>query len=319
MLSVRARIFRSFMRKKVNLNPINTPDAVALLRGTEELNEPASDEEGVKFLKETTRDGTPYERVVSDKREEKSGKLIFFLHGGAYIGGLTSLYRKISPSLVKAGGECEIIFPDYRLAPEHTFPSQLEDAQKVWQDVTERQGYEPKNILIMGDSAGANLALSLMLKLRDEGNPLPCGGVCISVWGDMTLSGESYLKNYSKDPMFGAKGRKPSPEARHELMNSSIFSFVGDADRLHPYVSPIFGDFNGFPPMFFTVGSHEMLLDDTLTIVKKLKEKNVPVTCEIGKGLFHIYPLCAKFFPEAMESYKKILDFVGEQLENKQQ
>ena len=312
MVSIRARMFRSFLRKKINLNPINTPDAVSLLKGSEGLS--GSDEpiEGVSFHKEHTPDGTPYERAVSEGGS--NGKLIFFLHGGAYIAGLTPLYRRISPSLSRAGGGCEIIFPDYRLAPEHTYPSQLEDAEKVWRDITERQGYSPESIIIMGDSAGANLALALMQKLRDEGKPLPRAGVCVSVWGDMTLSGESYLYNYSRDPMFGAKGRKPSQSSRQALMESSIFCFVGDADRNHPYVSPIFGDFSGFPPMLFTVGSHEMLLDDTLTIVAKLKENNVSVTCEIGDGMFHIYPLCAKFFPEALVSYKKILEFVSTHL-----
>ena len=312
MVSIRARMFRSFLRKKINLNPINTPDAVSLLKGSEGLSDSDEPIEGVSFHKEHTPDGTPYERAVSEGGS--NGKLIFFLHGGAYIAGLTPLYRRISPSLSRAGGGCEIIFPDYRLAPEHTYPSQLEDAERVWNDVTQRQGYRPENIIIMGDSAGANLALALMQKLRDENKPLPSAGVCVSVWGDMTLSGESYLYNYSRDPMFGAKGRKPSQSSRQALMESSIFCFVGDADRNHPYVSPIFGDFSGFPPMLFTVGSHEMLLDDTLTIVAKLKENNVPVTCEIGDGMFHIYPLCAKFFPEAMVSYKKILEFVSTHL-----
>ena len=312
MLSIRARIFRSFLRKKINLNPINMPDPVSLLRDSEKLSDPDEIIEGVSFHKEHTPDGTPYERAVSEGGS--NGKLIFFLHGGAYIMGMITLYRRISPSLIRAGGGCEIIFPDYRLAPENTYPSQLEDAERVWKDVTERQGYSPENIVIMGDSAGANLALALMQKLRDEGKPLPRAGVCVSVWGDMTLSGKSYLANYSHDPMFGAKGRKPSEDSRQALMESSIFCFVGDADRTHPYVSPIFGDFHDFPPMLFTVGSHEMLLDDTLTIVDKLKENNVPVTCEIGKGMFHIYPLCAKFFPEAMVSYKKILEFISAHL-----
>ena len=97
-------------------------------------------------------------------------------------------------------------------------------------------------------------------------------------------------------------------------MQSDIFCFTGDADRTSPYVSPVYGEYHGFPPMLFTVGSHEMLLSDTLTIVEKLRSEGCDVECDVKEGMFHIYPLYAKFIPEAADSHKRIMRFVSKHL-----
>ena len=94
------------------------------------------------------------------------------------------------------------------------------------------------------------------------------------------------------------------------MLLDKTFCFIGDASRTDPYVSPIFGDYHGFPPMFFAVGSHEMLLDETLEIVKKLEACQVPVTCEIQPGMFHIYVIFARLVPEGRLSYRRLLNFI---------
>ena len=312
MVSLRGRFFREFLRRKGNFNPIRHPDAVSIIRNLYQINVEEKPLKGFSVCREQTLGGTPYERIFEDGKGE-TGKLVLYFHGGAYISPLVSVYRQAAPEVCHAGN-CEVILLDYRTAPQHTFPAQLDDALDLWEELTERQGYLPENILIGGDSAGSNLTLALMLKLRDEQRPLPCAAFCISVWADMTLSGESYMQNYSRDVMFGEKGVQPSEESRVAFMQSDIFCFTGDADRTNPYVSPVYGEYYGFPPMLFTVGSHEMLLSDTLTIVEKLRREGCEVECDVKEGMFHIYPLYAKYIPESLDSHKRIMSFISRKL-----
>ena len=258
---------------------------------------------------ETTPGGTAFQRVFC-KETTPSDRLILYFHGGSYIAGLSPVYRNFAPSLSAAAGGCEVIYLDYRRAPQHLYPEQLTEAMDLWSDLIERQNYDPKQIIIGGDSAGANLCLALLLKLRDLQKPMPRAAFCLSAWTDMTCSTQSFWDNFGKDVMFGDKGKILTEERRQELLLGKTFCFIGDASRTDPYVSPIFGDYHGFPPMFFAVGSHEMLLDETLEIVKKLEACQVPVTCEIQPGMFHIYVIFARLVPEGRISYRRLLSFI---------
>lgn len=307
MASIRGKITKMYLGKVGNLNPKITPNPVEKM--SKLWNNANNDKKpfGYSLEKCATSKGTLYEKVYKTG-EEKNGRVIYYLHGGAYISGLLSVYRKLSPQFYKAAG-VETIFLDYKCAPEYKYPTQLNEAIDVWDDLMS-QGYKPKDIIVGGDSAGANLALAFLLKLRDEGREMPLAGFCFSAWADMTGKGESYKNNYPHDILFGEKGRNASIEDEEELLNSEIYSFIGDADRHDPYVSPVYGEYHNFPPMYFTVGGHEMLLDDTLTVVKKLKEKGVEVGLDVQKEMFHIYPLYGMFVPEGRKSFLMTMDFI---------
>ena len=90
-----------------------------------------------------------------------------------------------------------------------------------------------------------------------------------------------------------------------------MYGWIGDANRRDPLVSPVYGDYKGFPPVFMTVGGDEILLDDTLTIDKKLKAEGIESTVISHPKMFHIYPLY-NMFPESVKAYKKIMEFIGE-------
>ena len=94
------------------------------------------------------------------------------------------------------------------------------------------------------------------------------------------------------------------------MLSSDIYSFIGDADREDPYISPVFGEYHQFPPMMFTAGSDEMLLDDTLTIVEKLKKEKIPVLCEVQPDMFHIYTTMRDAMPESQHSWNRILKYI---------
>ncbi len=311
MASIRGKIAKLYLGTMGNLNPNKTPNTVEKIQKLFGGNINDKTPKGYTLQKEITEKGTRYEKVFKSG-EEKNGKVVYYLHGGAYISGLLSVYRKLSPQFYKAAG-VETIFLDYKTAPEHKYPTQLNEAFDVWMELTKNKGYNPKNIIIAGDSAGANLTLALMLKLRDEGEEMPLAGFCFSAWADMKGKGESYVKNYSNDVLFGEKGKVATIEDEERLLNSEIFSFIGDADRSDPYVSPVYGNYHGFPPMYFAVGSHEMLLDDTLTIVEKLKKEGIYVGCDVQKEMFHIYPLYGMFVPEGRQSFLRTMNFMKEQ------
>lgn len=114
------------------------------------------------------------------------------------------------------------------------------------------------------------------------------------------------------DIMFGEKGKTLTEEARDRLINSEIFCYSAGTDRRDPYVSPVFGDYHGFPPMFFTAGGHEMLLSDTLTIVDNLRKNGISAGLDIQPEMFHIYAIYGNMMPEAKNSYGAILKFIRE-------
>ena len=273
----------------------------------------------LSLTKNTTDRGSRYE-VARECGKGNASKAIYYIHGGAFVSPLNVFYRNLSSHFIRATHDAEVILLDYSLAPEFCYPTQLDEAYDVWNEITDKLGYSPKDVLIGGDSAGGNIVLSLMLKLRDERREMPLGAFCISPWSDMTASGESYFKNYGRDVVFGQKGVRATDELRLRLIKSGLFSHVADIPleaRSEAYISPVFGEYYGFPQMMFTVGEYEMLFSDTYDIAKKLEKENIQVELEIGKRMFHIYPLLRNILPESRRSFKKILSFIEKCYKNK--
>lgn len=311
-MSTMGKLMNAVIRRHFNANPEKCADPVAAVQRLDKQNKFRTNG-GYVIEKLTTVKGTKYERAYP--RESRfSGKAVLYLHGGAYIAGLTEPYRKMAKPFSQAAGGAEIFYLDYRVAPQYTYPTQLDEAMDMWQELTERLGYEPQRIVIGGDSAGGNLTLALLLRLRDEGKPLPAAAFCWSPWADMTASGESYTAHYHVDVMFGNRRTNLTEEQRRDFLSSGIFAFVGDADRTDPYVSPVYGDYHDFPPMFFAVGGDEMLLSDTTTIAEKLQEADVPVEVESQPHMFHVYPMFYSLIPEAKISFRRTLAFIAEHL-----
>lgn len=309
MESIRAKILKFVLGLTNNLNPEKVPNAIEKIKKFSNLMMNEKVPNGFELEKLETQKGTKFQ-IVHKKDMPKTEKIILYFHGGAYISGLISHYRTFAKDFYNSCN-ADLVLLDYKTAPEFKYPSQLNEALDLWEYLTENMGYKPENIILGGDSAGGNLTLAMMLKLRDENKKLPKAAFCMSPWADMTASGSSYLNNYQKDILFGEKDKEVDETIRRKFLNSEIYCFIGDADRKDPYVSPVFGEYYDFPPMMFTVGEYEMLLSDTLTIVKNLKENNVPVSLEIKPAMFHTYTIYGAFMPEAVESFEKILEFIN--------
>ncbi|HXU99792.1 MAG TPA: alpha/beta hydrolase [Caulobacteraceae bacterium] len=223
-------------------------------------------------------------------------RVVFFLHGGGYVSGGPGLYRQVTWRIAEAA-RAAVISVDYRLAPEHPFPAALDDAIAAWRALLD-EGFDPRRCAILGDSAGGGLALSLVLKLRDEGHPLPAVVAAISPWTDLAITGPSALAG-AADPMLTAS--ELGPLAAH---------YLAGADPRDPYASPLYGDLHGLPPTLIQVGGDEILRDDATRMAQELEKAGCAVTLEIWPRMPHVWHAFAPILPEARRAITRIGEFV---------
>ncbi|MCP4134222.1 MAG: alpha/beta hydrolase [bacterium] len=247
-------------------------------------------------IEETEIDGVPGEWIYPKNRDGsdiENENMILYFHGGGYIHGSPLTHRTLTCRLAKYA-ECKLLSLDYRLAPVHPFPAALSDAITVYKRLL-KNSVKPQNIILCGDSAGGNLVLSTLLKIRDDKLPAPAGAVCISPWGDLTLSGESMEKNKKIESVLPLKKMSGVAEA---VLNGH--------DPLDPLISPVFADFTGLGPFLVTVGSKEILYDDAVRIVEGAKNAGVDVTLQVIEKAPHVFQALAPFVEEANNSVKEI-------------
>ncbi len=222
------------------------------------------------------------------------------LHGGGYIGRLKNAYRDFAKFYSDMRGGMRVFTLDYRVAPKHPYPAALKDAYQAY-CFMQGLGYRGSQIILAGDSAGGGLALALCGYLRDHGLELPSAAVLMSPWTDLTASGASYEENYTKDPLFG--------NTRESMIYNG--EYYGSHDPADPYISPLFGEFTGFPPMLFQVGSIEMLLSDTTEAVKKARNAGCEVKETIYEGMFHVFQMAMNRMPESEKAWEEVAQFVN--------
>lgn len=226
---------------------------------------------------------------------------ILQLHGGGYIGKLKNAYRDFAKEYSDMRGGMKVFTLEYRVAPEHPYPAALQDACQAYcfmQDM----GYRGNQIVLAGDSAGGGLALALCGYLKEKGKELPKAAVLMSPWTDLTASGPSYEENYTKDPLFG--------NTRESMIYNG--EYYGEHDPADPHISPLFGDFTGFPPMLFQVGSIEMLLSDTTEAVKKARAAGCTVQETIYEGMFHVFQMAMNRMPESQKAWEEITQYINQ-------
>ena len=231
--------------------------------------------------------------------------IILQLHGGGYYLSFHNIYRDMAALYNEVSDGMDVLSVDYRVAPEFPYPAALEDAVEAYQWILD-QGYAREKIFVTGDSAGGGLALALCLYLRDHGMPLPKGIITMSAWADLTNSGASYEENFLTDPVFG--GNRDSLVYHNEYYRND--------DPSNPYISPVYGEYENFPPMLMQVGEHEMLLSDTLTVSEKVRNAGVPVKTHIYKGMFHEFQMGLLLYPESREAWVEIGRFIRSQIKD---
>ena len=237
--------------------------------------------------------------LLSLKENANGEKVILQLHGGGYVGAMRNAYRMFAGLYSEVSGGMSVLTIDYRVAPENPYPAALEDSYAAYCWLLE-QGWSSEQIILAGDSAGGGLAMALCHYLKDRNIQLPCGLIAMSPWTDLTASGESYDTNYDKDPLFGG--------SRDTLIYNR--EYVGNHDPMDAYISPLFGDFRGFPPMLLQVCSYEMLLSDSVRVAQKARDQGVKVRLSVYEGMFHIFQMAAKMLPESKKAWVEIGKFI---------
>lgn len=234
---------------------------------------------------------------VSVNRPHMSKYIILYCHGGGYSTGCSKYARTITSKLAMSTSMDVLAF-DYRLAPEYPYPAALEDAMKAWNYLM-LFGYGARDVIVAGDSAGGNLALALVLKLKEEQRLLPRGLVLMSPWTDLTCSGQSFTKKAEIDPVLN-----------EEYIHSIRESYAGGFNYEDPMISPLFGDFKGFPPTYIQVGENEILYSDAVRLHKRMIEANVSAKIDKFDGMWHVFQMTP--FKKAYDAMEKSAEFIYE-------
>jgi monoterpene epsilon-lactone hydrolase len=229
---------------------------------------------------------------------------VLYLHGGGYRLGSPATYRHFTWRIATAT-RARLLAIDYRLAPEHPLPAALDDALDAYCWLRKSGNGD---ITVMGDSAGGGLALALLLKLRDEGLPLPAAAVALSPWTDLALTGASLQSNAAADPMLNA-----------DDLPRFAADYLAGADACNPYASPLYGDPRGLPPTLIHVGGDEILHDDAVRMAERMRGADCQVELRIWPRMPHVWHLLAPVLPEAKFAIAAIGAFVERALQRRAQ
>ena len=221
---------------------------------------------------------------------------ILYFHGGGYVMGSPASHRNLGARIASAA-QLPVYMPSYRLAPEHSYPSQLEDAERAFLALL-GQGYKPEHVFVGGDSACGNLALALALQLQETGVGMPAGLILISPWTDASFDKVPRPNNDALLPLDWAVDSRPR--------------FASDEQLADPKVSPVMANYEGFPPTLVQSASVELLANDAARLVEAMTNAGVDVQWQEDKGLWHDYQLNAGTVPEATEAVRRIGVFAKE-------
>ena len=236
-------------------------------------------------------DGVPAEwiEVAGVARD----KVFLFIHGGGYYRGSVAATRSTAARISKATGmRCLSI--DYRLAPEDPFPAGVDDTYAAYKWLL-GQGVDASQIVVGGVSAGGGLTMALLLKLKDEGDPLPAAAVPMSAWTDLTQSGDSMQSKSDEDVVISKA-----------YLDRMAGYYLDGAGAKTPLASPLFGDLKGLPPLLIQVGSAETLLDDSARLAEAAKAAGVIVEYEAWEDMFHGWHMSAHILDEGQQAIESI-------------
>lgn len=230
--------------------------------------------------------------------ESRPGRVVFYLHGGSFAFRFPNAHAAFAARLCRRLG-ARALLPDYRLAPEHPFPAAPDDCQAAYRWLL-ASGADPRSVVIVGDSAGGNLALVTLHRTLRAHQVVPSCAVLLSPAVDCTLQSRSIVDNDGCDPMLSLSNllvlRRqyvPSPELYTQ-----------------PDVSPLFADFTGFPPLFLQAGSSEILRDEAVRTAERAHAAGVDVELELWPEAPHAFQM-ATFLPEAAQAIDKIVAFIA--------
>jgi acetyl esterase/lipase len=299
MISRRARLVRWITSRYIQRSDVSTADVLTLRRRLDTISRLLMKAFRVK-LERTTIHGLYAEWLRPKKSQE--GKVLLYLHGGAYVLGSCRTHRQMVSHIARAAG-IDALVPEYRLSPDYKFPAAIEDAVGVYRELL-ASGTKPEDIVIAGDSAGGGLTVATLLSLRRAGDAMPAAAVLLSPFLDVTASGESATTRAERDPWFHARD-----------MVVVARNYCGDeTDLENPLISPVFANVAGFPPTYIQVGDDEILLSDSTRFAERMREADREIEIEIWPDMWHVFQLFIGKMPESRKAIRKIGAYVRERM-----
>lgn len=298
MLSIQAKMLNQIF-KSMPAEDINTEHDYVAERARNAARKLPKLPDGVQVVEREYK-GIGYEVITP--ANPKADKVIWFIHGGGCTTGSAKQSRGCTYYLAEKFGYT-VIANDYRLAPEHIWPAQLDDCMDMYDGIVEL-GYEVKNIVLMGGSAGGLLVLSVSLRAKDEGRIMPKAVCAFSPITNQADDLKSHHGNEETDYML-------KNSLFCDRQNLAVFGVAHPPREimLHPYISPYYGDYKGMPPVFLAVSDAEVLYDDSVTLYEKLKKEGHPVEMDVVSGICHAYATLP-MMPEAKKTLKNAICFI---------
>lgn len=239
--------------------------------------------------------GIPCEWVATPSSD--ANKVILFFHGGAYAAGSLHSHRGLASRLALTTNS-RVLSVDYRLAPEHPFPAAIDDTVTTYKWLLKQVG--ASHIVLAGDSAGGGLVLSTLLKLKEDQLNLPAAGVLVCPWLDLTAQNPAIEKLARRDPILYKSG-----------LTKAAQMYAQGQDLQNPYISPLFGDVAGLPPLLVQVAALDMISVDGIALADKLKQVGGQVQFENWKNMVHMWHFFDDKLPEATQAMQQISKFIN--------
>jgi len=233
---------------------------------------------------------------------ENRNRLLVHVHGGCYVlgGGESATTEAIYMAGV---GHFKVLSVDYRRPPEFPYPAALDDAMAAWKGALKMA--RPASMAIFGTSAGGALTLSMVLRAKQEGLPLPGAIAPGTPMSDLTGVGDSFHTNFMVDNVLvGSNGR----------CGAMARLYANGHDLKDPLLSPVYGDMRGFPPAILTTGTRDLLLSNTVRVHRKLRQAGVDAQLEVFEAQSHAHYMRDANAPETQEAFEEIARFFDKHL-----
>jgi acetyl esterase/lipase len=233
---------------------------------------------------------------------ENRNRLLVHVHGGAYVfgGGEAAAAEAV---LMAHFGKIEIVSVDYRMPPDFPYPAALDDALAVWKEVTKSRN--PGNTGLFGTSTGGGMTLALVLKLKELKLPLPGAIMAGTPWADLTKTGDTYFTNEFVDNVLGSNDG---------MLEAAAKLYAGTHNLKEPLLSPVYGDFSGFPPAILLSGTRDLFLSNTVRVHQKLLQAGGIAELLVFEGQSHAQYMVAPQAPETRDAWTEVSRFFGRHL-----
>jgi acetyl esterase/lipase len=254
---------------------------------------------GVDYL-ETEAGGLPAMWAVP--KHASTDRVLMCIHGGGFQGGSIYTHRKMFGHLAKAAGTRALLV-SYRLLPEGVFPAPEGDVTNAYRWLLD-QGISASRIAFAGDSVGGWLAVTVQLRARELGLPLPAAALLMSPCVDMETTGKSYETNRDSDPFF-----------KRDVVRGIIRGFLGeDTDARDPRANPLYADLSGLGPLYIQAGGDETLADDARLLYEHAAKAGVDARLDIVPDMLHTFQMAAGRAPEADDAIRELAGWVRPRL-----